>query len=778
MDAILDWLQTCNSEAHIAQPPLFPATPNAFIDDPQFDCDSSGIYYRNRKAGARSLPVRYRCKMSYPAKSALTDELEPRRSRRTNTKSTSKKETLNYSEARKPSTEPFSIVPQLAQQPHLDPPSAESIGGLSSTVNLEIDTRSETATVVSTQSTSVSRSRASFAKGGRSRSPVKKVVDLSAARPTIRYHPGTASPEVVGILKRFQRVVKRKHVLPRCLKDQIRTLEPDQMYETDDEFDYNPLPSTNQESQTLRKLTKIRNNSWECSRLAKPEPSWGGEVYKLLLDYAVKLENKTAEQMVQVEDITTIPVAAQFLPLGMYDVPLQAKQVDYGIFLSQSDKQRNSLRSSLEARMMAPEDLCVNQTPVYAEYIRWLPQLLPIETKTNESNGVSAEAQLGIWMAGFKNRLENLLAPRKEGNPPRVFIPMPCVKIQGFEWKMYWCCALEEGEMIIYGPFELGTTQTLLGTYCILTGLRELIRGFWLCVATHKCIVDFGESYDISAPPQRLGIAPAYSSPEILFSELAGVPTDMWALACSLAEIRSGNKLFYDMFGDKDDIISSQLRSILTNIILLFFLIPNPPLLFAFAAKALAAALEDIDDECGTLTQWPKVRMNVNELASLANADPKLLVRIMRALTLYGVFTEVEEETYEHSRFSSKLSQPSTQLSALPLAASSVNSVSKLLEYFSKHSFRNPGDDPSAQSLFQYTNNTNLEFFEWMQTQPYALNTFNEKRSKIIPAERARTGKVLADFYPFGSLGESLSSPDEVVLVDVGGGYGHALYDI
>ncbi|KAF8852549.1 S-adenosyl-L-methionine-dependent methyltransferase [Acephala macrosclerotiorum] len=38
--------------------------------------------------------------------------------------------------------------------------------------------------------------------------------------------------------------------------------------------------------------------------------------------------------------------------------------------------------------------------------------------------------------------------------------------------------------------------------------------------------------------------------------------------------------------------------------------------------------------------------------------------------------------------------------------------------------------------------------------------------------------KGFSDTYPFDSLGEGLSSPDDVVLVDVGGGYGHALANI
>ena len=144
---------------------------------------------------------------------------------------------------------------------------------------------------------------------------------------------------------------------------------------------------------------------------------------------------------------------------------MQAKRVDYGIYLSQSYEERQLVRNRLEARCITPDNLCVNQTPVYAEYIRWLPQLLAIETKTNESSGVSAEAQLAIWMAGLRKRLETLLSAHDLR--PRIK-PMPCLKVQGFEWKMYWCCINETGETV--RPLILSTS------HCFPTLHPSLIR--------------------------------------------------------------------------------------------------------------------------------------------------------------------------------------------------------------------------------------------------------------------------------------------------------------
>jgi hypothetical protein len=144
----------------------------------------------------------------------------------------------------------------------------------------------------------------------------------------------------------------------------------------------------------------------------------------------------------------------------------------------------------------------------------------------------------------------------------------------------------------------------------------------------------------------------------------------------------------------------------------------------------------------------------------------------------YGIFTEVEEEIYKHSPLSLKLATPPLSLNVLPLAARNLSGMSKLPEYLANTSYRNPGDDPSAKSLFRYSNNTDLEFFQSLQTKPAALKTFNTSMAKSVVTERARAGKGLVDIYPFKTLGEALSSPDETVFVDVGGGQGQVLQDI
>ena len=70
---------------------------------------------------------------------------------------------------------------------------------------------------------------------------------------------------------------------------------------------------------------------------------------------------------------------------------------------------------------------------------------------------------------------------------------------------------------------------------------------------TYKaCVIDFGESYEVSSPPLDLGIPMAYCAPEYDLEKKTGISNDLWALGCTLFEIRAGRKLF-DMFEDELD---------------------------------------------------------------------------------------------------------------------------------------------------------------------------------------------------------------------------------
>lgn len=75
------------------------------------------------------------------------------------------------------------------------------------------------------------------------------------------------------------------------------------------------------------------------------------------------------------------------------------------------------------------------------------------------------------------------------------------------------------------------------------------------------CIIDFGESYKFSSPPEDLGIPENYLPPEVLLGlpDAIGPACDLWALGCILFEIREQLPLFY-MIYYKDELLSEMVR--------------------------------------------------------------------------------------------------------------------------------------------------------------------------------------------------------------------------
>ncbi|KAI9154784.1 Serine/threonine-protein kinase AFC3 [Paramyrothecium foliicola] len=80
-------------------------------------------------------------------------------------------------------------------------------------------------------------------------------------------------------------------------------------------------------------------------------------------------------------------------------------------------------------------------------------------------------------------------------------------------------------------------------------------------IADECSIIDFGESFQISNPRAHCGIPMTYRAPELVLENRFGIESDLWALGCTLFEMRTGRKLFEP--GHDEDELLRQLSFIL-----------------------------------------------------------------------------------------------------------------------------------------------------------------------------------------------------------------------
>ncbi|RYO97547.1 hypothetical protein DL765_011148 [Monosporascus sp. GIB2] len=79
--------------------------------------------------------------------------------------------------------------------------------------------------------------------------------------------------------------------------------------------------------------------------------------------------------------------------------------------------------------------------------------------------------------------------------------------------------------------------------YCVKPVSQTWCKRFLIEEVT---IIDFGESFHVDSPKNSLGIPPAYAAPELIFpkTRALGFSSDVWALACVMFEIKTGDILF------------------------------------------------------------------------------------------------------------------------------------------------------------------------------------------------------------------------------------------
>jgi hypothetical protein len=189
----------------------------------------------------------------------------------------------------------------------------------------------------------------------------------------------------------------------------------------------------------------------------------------------------------------------------------------------------------------------------------------------------------------------------------------------------------------------------------------------------------------------------------------------------------------------------------------------NAAICIACALNIFAVVpLDDCKKETGASS------IGITDIASAVNADPIVIARVMRALASCHIFTETGEDMFAHNDLSRALLVPETLSMFSEIYDMAGKAAYALPEFLAKTNYKNPED--YNNSAFHLGAHTELGFWEYLEADEKKLQVFNNgMRSQA-------TVKDFDSSYPFESeLNSSPVGQDEAVLVDVGGGRGHAL---
>lgn len=164
----------------------------------------------------------------------------------------------------------------------------------------------------------------------------------------------------------------------------------------------------------------------------------------------------------------------------------------------------------------------------------------------------------------------------------------------------------------------------------------------------------------------------------------------------------------------------------------------------------------------------------VAELAEATGAEPALLSRLMKHLAAMGVITETGCDEYCPTSFSKVLTVEKYS-DAFPLMTSRFTmGILALPTFLEKTKYRNPTS--ATDTAFQLGYNTDKGFFGHLQQEPITAKRFNNHMG-VYAQGRARW--MDPGFYPVRErlIDGAAIKQDDVLLVDVGGSFGHDLLD-
>jgi len=229
-------------------------------------------------------------------------------------------------------------------------------------------------------------------------------------------------------------------------------------------------------------VNKIHRANTECLVGIKPESAWNTEVHARLLRLA--LQGHWAANEVWYEDITQARIANKSLvPWNISSGAMQSKTVDYAIIINPSQDFSGEASTSLHNHIIEKlrregANTGINQT--VAEWVRFKPIGVNIETKKGAVSEMEGHVQLGTWLTSQYNRLRQLCDTGKDTKGRFMNnVPLPSFPVlfaQGQRWLMMIACIRDNGRIDLIRELSLGETGSVAGVYQLIAAIRRLAQ--------------------------------------------------------------------------------------------------------------------------------------------------------------------------------------------------------------------------------------------------------------------------------------------------------------
>ena len=317
-----------------------------------------------------------------------------------------------------------------------------------------------------------SPSRDSFAssQASRSHSPRKRLGDTQFSNVPIDIIPleGNKVPEDISeLFQDLKQISKGINVIPNAVREKMQDYgEQVDAYELAGEEGRDDIDDSGfTQLASWEAVVNIWEIALDCQGRGSPEPTWNSEVHSRLLRLALRGHWQSKD--IWYQDITTARISDKSLVPSAAAVPIQSKLVDYAMIIDSS----RVFQSRIIAKLSTRRDFNLTINATAAEWFRFKPIAVSIETKRGAISQDEAYLQLGIWTAAHFAKLRQLMQDSCAALPV-----LPVLFVQGHEWKLILAIMTSESRLEMHAYLSLGETGSLAGIYRVLASLRRLSK--------------------------------------------------------------------------------------------------------------------------------------------------------------------------------------------------------------------------------------------------------------------------------------------------------------